>query len=135
MYRPSFDSPSPSPQPNQGYSPLNRINLDMDMENLFNTQYYYAGQALGQGSGGNQDFYMGQDNSMAHGSAHDSDPIESNSPVKEVAPVKAKKNKSGSCDLTMYQKECAEYAVEYDHDFTLDPCWEILKDNSAQKEV
>nr|GEW57711.1 hypothetical protein [Tanacetum cinerariifolium] len=51
MYCPYFDSPSSSPQPNQGYSPLNRMNLDMDMENLFNTQDYYASQALGQGSG------------------------------------------------------------------------------------
>ncbi|GJT65908.1 hypothetical protein Tco_1017388 [Tanacetum coccineum] len=38
MYRPSFNSPPSSPQPNQGYSPLNNINLDMDMKNLFGTQ-------------------------------------------------------------------------------------------------
>ncbi|GJZ92768.1 phytochromobilin:ferredoxin oxidoreductase, chloroplastic [Tanacetum coccineum] len=59
MYLPS--SPSLSPQPNQGYSPINRINLDMDMENLFDSQDFYAGQSSGQGSGlpfghGNQDY-------------------------------------------------------------------------------
>ncbi|GJY73954.1 hypothetical protein Tco_0478385 [Tanacetum coccineum] len=88
MYRPSYEPPTPSPQPNQGYSPLSRINLDMDMENLFNTQDYYAGQGSGQGSGGKQEFYTGQDYSMGHGSAHGSapgsTPIEDDSPVEEV---------------------------------------------------
>ncbi|GKB44831.1 hypothetical protein Tco_0889773 [Tanacetum coccineum] len=28
-----------------------------------------------------------------------------------------RRNKSGSCDLTVYQKACVEYAAEYDHDF------------------
>ncbi|GKF13408.1 hypothetical protein Tco_0054870 [Tanacetum coccineum] len=42
MYRPSYEPPSS--QPTQGYSSLNRINLDIDMENLFNTQDYYVGQ-------------------------------------------------------------------------------------------
>ncbi|GJZ86104.1 hypothetical protein Tco_0657714 [Tanacetum coccineum] len=83
MYRPSFDSPSPSSRPKQGYSSLNRINLDMDIENLFNTQDYYAGQ----GSGGNQDFYTSQDYSMGHGSAF----VEDDSSIKEVAPIKAEK--------------------------------------------
>ncbi|GKC40368.1 hypothetical protein Tco_1052752 [Tanacetum coccineum] len=46
MYLSSLDSLSPSSQSNQGYSPLNRINFDMDMENLFDTQDYYAGQGL-----------------------------------------------------------------------------------------
>nr|GFA80478.1 hypothetical protein [Tanacetum cinerariifolium] len=162
----------------------------MDMENLFNTQEYYAGQGSGhnfyarQGSGGNQEFYTGQYYSMTQGSA----PVEDDSPVEEAAtPVKAKKvskyrqkivppkeenamksrgfwlkvieyfeketgsnrgydsiinkwknrvcprigafcaifdnvqrrNKSGSCDLTVYQKACVEYAAEYDHDFSL----------------
>nr|GEW15543.1 hypothetical protein [Tanacetum cinerariifolium] len=87
MYRPSFDSSSPSPQQNQGYSSLNRINLDMDTKNLFDTQDYYAGQGSGQSSGGNQYYYTGQDYSMGHCSAH----VEDDSPVEEVAPVKAKK--------------------------------------------
>nr|GEW51162.1 hypothetical protein [Tanacetum cinerariifolium] len=69
MYRPSYEPLSLSPQPKQGYSSLNRINLDMDMENLFNTQEYYAG------------------------SAHSSSPVEDDSSVEEVAaPVKAKKD-------------------------------------------
>nr|GEX25779.1 hypothetical protein [Tanacetum cinerariifolium] len=32
-----------------------------------------------------------------------------------------KRNESGSCDLTAYQKACVEYAAEYDHEFTLEP--------------
>ncbi|GKC32046.1 hypothetical protein Tco_1039340 [Tanacetum coccineum] len=100
--RPSYEPPSPSPQSNQGYSLLNRLNLDMDIENLFNTQEYYAGQGSGhdnyvgqgsgKGSGGNQEFYAGQDYSMGQGLAHGSAPIEDDSPVEEVATaVKAKK--------------------------------------------
>ncbi|GKF81671.1 hypothetical protein Tco_0240273 [Tanacetum coccineum] len=102
MYRPIYEPPSPSPQPNQVYSPLNRLNLDMDMENLFNTQEYYAGRGsgqglghdyyAGQGLGGNQGFYMGQDYSTGQRSAHGSAPVEDDSPVEEVvAPVKVKK--------------------------------------------
>ncbi|GKB05262.1 hypothetical protein Tco_0833457 [Tanacetum coccineum] len=100
--RSSYEPPSPSTQSNQGYSLLNRLNLDMDIENLFNTQEFYAGQGSGhdnyvgqgsgQGSGGNQEFYTGQDYSMGQGSAHGSAPIEDDSPVEEVATaVKAKK--------------------------------------------
>nr|GEW50025.1 hypothetical protein [Tanacetum cinerariifolium] len=94
MYRSSFNSPSP--QPNQGYSPL-RINLEMDIENLFGTQEYYAGQGSGQCSSATQDYYTGQDYSMGHcsgqgsGMAGPSDPAEHESPVKEVPPVKGKK--------------------------------------------
>nr|GEY65418.1 hypothetical protein [Tanacetum cinerariifolium] len=40
-----------------------------------------------------------------------------------------------ACDLTMYQKACVGYAAEYDHDFSLEPCWQILKDHSAWKQV
>nr|GEU94325.1 hypothetical protein [Tanacetum cinerariifolium] len=98
MYHPYFDSPSPFLQPNQGYYPLNRINLDMDIKNLLGTQEYYAGQ----GSSGNQDYYMGQDYSMGHhSSAHGSsqglgmsgpfDPVEDEFFVEEVTLVKAKK--------------------------------------------
>ncbi|GJT31487.1 hypothetical protein Tco_0911762 [Tanacetum coccineum] len=42
---------------------------------------------------------------------------------------------SGSCDLTVYQKACLEYAAEYDHDFLLEPCSQILKDHSAWKQI
>ncbi|GJU04921.1 hypothetical protein Tco_1121351 [Tanacetum coccineum] len=127
MYPLSYEPSAMSPQPNQGYSPLNHINLDM--ENLFNTQDYYAGQ----GSGGNREYYTGHDYSMGHGSAL----VEENSPIKEVvAPVKAKKrNENGSCDLTVYQKACAKYAAKYDHNFTLEPCWAILRDHFAWKQV
>ncbi|GKE02853.1 hypothetical protein Tco_1390836 [Tanacetum coccineum] len=70
---------STSSQPNQSYSPVNRINLDMDFEQLmFSQEYNYS-----------------QDYSMGHGLAHDSAPInddeEDDSPVEEVSPVKPKK--------------------------------------------
>ncbi|GJZ47881.1 hypothetical protein Tco_0601713 [Tanacetum coccineum] len=192
------------------YSTLNHLNLDMDMENLFNMQEYYAGQGLGhdyyvgQGSGGKQEFYTGQDyfigQGLAHSSAHDSASIEEDSLVEEVArssklrgfqnfakrlitgnAVKNRefwlkvieyfeketglnqgydtilskwknrvrhiigafcaifdnvqwKNESGSCDLTVYQKACVEYAAEYNHDYLLERCWQILKNHSAWKE-
>ncbi|GJS03573.1 hypothetical protein Tco_0320081 [Tanacetum coccineum] len=51
MYHPSYETSASSSQPNQRYSSLNRINLDMDMEKLFNTQDYYVGQGSGQRSG------------------------------------------------------------------------------------
>ncbi|GKD98046.1 hypothetical protein Tco_1381943 [Tanacetum coccineum] len=63
----------------------------MDMENLFDSQDLYVGQGSGQGSGlhfghSNQDYYPSQDYSMGHGSA----PVKDDSPVEEVALVKAK---------------------------------------------
>ncbi|GJS08545.1 transposon ty3-I gag-pol polyprotein [Tanacetum coccineum] len=70
---------STSSQPNQSYSPVNRINLDMEFEQLmFSQEYNYS-----------------QDYSMGHGLAHSSDPInddkEDDSSVEEVSPVKPKK--------------------------------------------
>ncbi|GKA71000.1 reverse transcriptase domain-containing protein [Tanacetum coccineum] len=134
MYLSSLDSLSPSLKSNQGHSPLNRINLDMDMENLFDTQDYYAGQGLD----GNQDYYTGQDYSMGHSSGQGSAPVEDDSPVEEVVHVKANKqmqipprigafcavndnaerrNESASCDPTVLQKTLADYEVQYHHDF------------------
>ncbi|GJT99946.1 hypothetical protein Tco_1110285 [Tanacetum coccineum] len=46
-----------------------------------------------------------------------------------------RRNESGSCDLTVYQKACVEYVVEYDHDFSFEPCCQIFKDHSAWKQV
>ncbi|GJZ21098.1 hypothetical protein Tco_0558137 [Tanacetum coccineum] len=91
MYLSSLDSLSPSLKSNQGHSPLNRIDLDMDMKNLFDTQDYYAGQGLD----GNQDYYTGQDYSMGHSSGQGSAPVEYDSPVEEVVHVKA--NKFSKC--------------------------------------
>ncbi|GKE26365.1 hypothetical protein Tco_1441749, partial [Tanacetum coccineum] len=45
------------------------------------------------------------------------------------------RNESGPCDLTVYQKACVEYAAEYDRDFSLEPCWKILKNHLAWKKV
>ncbi|GKC82968.1 hypothetical protein Tco_1138685 [Tanacetum coccineum] len=108
MYRLTYEPPSPSTQPNQVYSPLNRLNLDMDLENLFSTQEYYAGQCSGndyyEGQGSGNDYYAGQgsghdyyagqgsggnqDYSMGHGSV----PVEDGSPIEEVkVPAKGKK--------------------------------------------
>ncbi|GKA28536.1 retrovirus-related pol polyprotein from transposon TNT 1-94 [Tanacetum coccineum] len=44
-------------------------------------------------------------------------------------------HESGSCDLTVYQKACTEYKLMYGHDFTLEPCWNILKDHKAWLKV
>nr|GEY31428.1 hypothetical protein [Tanacetum cinerariifolium] len=125
MYCPSYEPPASSPQPNQGYSPINRVNLDMDMKNLFKSQDYYAGQ----GSGGNHEFYTGQYYSMVHGSAPGSTPLKTTLQSKRwQRPSKLRskwknrvrsrigafcaifdnvqrRNESGSCDLTMYQKK------------------------------
>ncbi|GJV78851.1 hypothetical protein Tco_1514721 [Tanacetum coccineum] len=76
LYHPTMDS-STSSQANQPYSPLNRVTLDMDFEQLiqeyYPTQYYF----MGQGS--------------TYGSAHGSAPVDDDSPVEEMSPVKAKK--------------------------------------------
>nr|GEV74545.1 hypothetical protein [Tanacetum cinerariifolium] len=40
-------------------------------------------------------------------------------------------HKSGSCDLNVYQKTCVEYKLMYKHDFTLEACWNILKDHQC----
>ncbi|GKD34602.1 hypothetical protein Tco_1250111 [Tanacetum coccineum] len=78
---------STSSQPNHPYSPVDRINLDMDFEqNIFSQDYNY-----------NQDYSMGygSGHGSAYGSAHGSAPVnddeEDDSPVEEVSPVKAKK--------------------------------------------
>ncbi|GJQ99409.1 hypothetical protein Tco_0522394 [Tanacetum coccineum] len=42
---------------------------------------------------------------------------------------------SGSCDLNVYQKACAEYKLMYMHNFTLEACWNILKDHQGWLEV
>ncbi|GKE07069.1 retrovirus-related pol polyprotein from transposon TNT 1-94, partial [Tanacetum coccineum] len=44
-------------------------------------------------------------------------------------------NERWSCDLIVHQKACAEYEAQYNHYFTLEPCWKILKDHAAWKEV
>ncbi|GKC86922.1 hypothetical protein Tco_1147571 [Tanacetum coccineum] len=68
-----------SSQANQLYSPVNRINLDMDFEQLMFSQEYYP----------SQDYFMGHGSS--HGSAPVNDDEEDNSPFEEVSPVKPKK--------------------------------------------
>ncbi|GKC92027.1 hypothetical protein Tco_1157469 [Tanacetum coccineum] len=82
LYRPTMES-STSSQANQPYSPLNRVNLDMDFEQLMFSQEYYP----------TQDYSMGH--GSTHGSAHGSAPVdddeEDDSPVEEMSPVKPKK--------------------------------------------
>ncbi|GJY74593.1 glutathione S-transferase T3-like protein [Tanacetum coccineum] len=46
-----------------------------------------------------------------------------------------RKNESGSSDLTVNQKALAEYEAQYEHPFTSEPCWNILKDHAVWKEV
>nr|GEX95015.1 hypothetical protein [Tanacetum cinerariifolium] len=75
LYRPTMDL-STSSQANQPYSPLNRVNLDMDFDQLLHSQEYFP----------TQDFSMGQ------GSAHSSAPVDDDdSPVEKISPVKAKR--------------------------------------------
>ncbi|GJX23505.1 hypothetical protein Tco_0227950 [Tanacetum coccineum] len=69
LYRPTMDS-STSSQANQPYYPLNRVTLDMDFDRLIYSQEYY----------------VTQDYSMGHGSA----PIDDDSHVQEMSPIKAK---------------------------------------------
>nr|GEU37627.1 hypothetical protein [Tanacetum cinerariifolium] len=197
LYHPTMES-SASSKLNHPYSPVNRINLDMDFEqNIFSQDYKYS-----------QDYSMGY--GSGHGSAHSlalaNDDEEDNSPVKEVSPVKpknpsrrparAKKNdlkeppkdwkvakeialcqawwdvsknnipgnsmktrgsgmrvrpkigafytiihnveanhKSGTNDLDVYHKACAEYKMIYKQDFTLEHCYDILKDHHGWLDV
>ncbi|GJR04437.1 hypothetical protein Tco_0527421 [Tanacetum coccineum] len=60
--------------------------------NLMYSQEYYAGQ----GSGHNNQYnypsqYYSMGHGLAHGSAHGSAPVDDDSPVKEMSPVKARK--------------------------------------------
>ncbi|GJT83778.1 ABC transporter G family member 7 isoform X2 [Tanacetum coccineum] len=152
-----------SSQANQPYSPLNRVNLDMNFEQLLNTQ----------------DYYQSQDYSMGHGSVHGSAPVDDDSPVEEMSPVKkpskrasrAKKNDAKDkgpakdwtkaeeialcrtwCDVSknsekgnsMKVKGFWEAVINYfkketgstrGHDFTLGHCYNILKDHQGWLEI
>ncbi|GJS47115.1 hypothetical protein Tco_0597236 [Tanacetum coccineum] len=67
---------STSSQANQPYSPINRVSLDLDFEQLMYSQ----------------EFYPTQDYSIAQGSAHGSAPVDDDdSLVEEMSTVKAKK--------------------------------------------
>ncbi|GJZ02793.1 hypothetical protein Tco_0520754 [Tanacetum coccineum] len=69
---------STSSQANQPYSLLNRVTLDIDFEQLINSQ----------------DYYQRQDYSIGQGLVYGSFPVDDDadhSPVEEMSPVKAKK--------------------------------------------
>nr|GEW26941.1 hypothetical protein [Tanacetum cinerariifolium] len=115
MYRPTYEPPSPSQ--------LNRLNLDIDMENLFSTQEYYAGQSSDQGSG--NDYYSGQgsgnDYYAGQGSGQD-----------------YYAGQGSGNDYYAGQGSGQDYyagQAEYDHDFSLEPCWQILKEHLAWKQI
>ncbi|GJU31127.1 hypothetical protein Tco_1174716 [Tanacetum coccineum] len=44
-------------------------------------------------------------------------------------------HESGSNDLDVYQKACAEYKMIYKHDFTLGHCYNILKNHQGRLEI
>ncbi|GKE52897.1 hypothetical protein Tco_1488053 [Tanacetum coccineum] len=44
-------------------------------------------------------------------------------------------HKSGTNDLDVYHKACAEYKMMYKQDFTLDHCYKILKDHLGWKDA
>nr|GEU71821.1 hypothetical protein [Tanacetum cinerariifolium] len=179
MYRPTYEPSSLSLKPNQGYSLLNRLNLDMDMENLFNTQEirvkvravtknfirvkiilwvwvrltvrlplkttlrskrWWRPSKLKRGFW--LKFIEYFEKEMRSNREYDSILNKWKNRVRSrigafcaISDNVQRRNESGSCDLTVYQKACVEYAVEYDHDFSLEPCWKILKDHSAWKQV
>ncbi|GJR92996.1 hypothetical protein Tco_0265170 [Tanacetum coccineum] len=165
---------SSSSHANQPCSPVNRINLDMDFEQLMLSQEYYP----------SQDYYMGHDSATVNDDEEDDSPVEEVSPVKPKKPsrraARAKKNdpkeppkewtveeeialcqawcdetgssrgydsilskwknrvhprigafcaiinnvednhESGSNDLDVFQKACAEYKMIYKQYFTLE---------------
>nr|GEZ63150.1 hypothetical protein [Tanacetum cinerariifolium] len=79
---------STSFQENQPYSPLNRVTFDMNFEQLMYNHDYYAGQGSGHD---NHDNYPSQDYSMDRGSVYGSSPVDDDSLVKDMSPVKARK--------------------------------------------
>ncbi|GKD05813.1 hypothetical protein Tco_1180787 [Tanacetum coccineum] len=44
-------------------------------------------------------------------------------------------HKSGTNDLDVYHKACVEYKMMYNQDFTLEHCYNILKDHPGWKDV
>ncbi|GJS38476.1 hypothetical protein Tco_0563519 [Tanacetum coccineum] len=50
-------------------------------------------------------------------------------------PSKETIHESGSDDLNVYQKTCAEYKVMYMYDFTLEAYWNILKDHQGWLDI
>nr|GEY27566.1 hypothetical protein [Tanacetum cinerariifolium] len=44
-------------------------------------------------------------------------------------------HKSGTNDLDVYHKACAEYKIMYKQDFTLEHCYNVLKDHSGWLKV
>ncbi|GKA31948.1 hypothetical protein Tco_0718315 [Tanacetum coccineum] len=121
LYHPTMDS-STSSQANQPYSPLNRVTLDMDFEQLMYSQENYP----------TQDYSMGQ--GSAHGSADGSALVDDdNSPVEEMSPVKAKKPSKRASKAKKNDTKEKEPPKDWTtaHDFTLEACWNILKDYQA----
>ncbi|GKB84890.1 hypothetical protein Tco_0957162 [Tanacetum coccineum] len=116
---------STTSQPNHPYSPVNRINLDMDFEeNMFSQDYNY-----------NQDYSMVY--GSGHGSAHGNS-MKTNGFwdavimyfEKETDSTRAN-HESGTNDLDVYHKACAEYKMIYKQDFTLEHCYNVLKDHQG----
>ncbi|GJW42340.1 RNA-directed DNA polymerase, eukaryota [Tanacetum coccineum] len=166
LYRPTMESSSS--QANQPYSLVDRINLDMDFEQLMFSQEYYPSQDYSMGHG------------LAYGPAHVNDDEEDDSPVEELLKewtvekeitlcqawcdvsennivgniIKTKgfwdaviryfeketgssrdDHESGSNNLDVFQKACAEYKMIYKQDFTLEHCYNILKDHQGWLEI
>ncbi|GJV87880.1 gag-pol polyprotein [Tanacetum coccineum] len=97
LYHPTMYSLTSS-QANQPYSPLNRVTLDMDFEQLINSQ----------------DYYQSQDYSMGHGSAHENSEKENSMKAKGF----------WEAVINYFGKETDSTRG---HDFTLEHCYNILK--------
>ncbi|GJS51591.1 hypothetical protein Tco_0624953 [Tanacetum coccineum] len=101
---------SMSYQANQPYHPLNRVNLDMDFEQLMYSQEYYPTQDYSMGHGLAHDSAYG----LAHGSALVDDD-EDDYPIEEMSPVKAKKPSRQNSEKgnNMKAKGFGEVVIKY----------------------
>ncbi|GJU18939.1 retrotransposon protein, putative, ty3-gypsy subclass [Tanacetum coccineum] len=152
---------STSSQPNQPYSPINPTNLDMNFEVLLFSQEYNYNQDYSLGHGSHHGSAHG---SVSVHDDEDDSHVEEVSPVKPKKPsrqnnisgnsMKAKgfweaviryfkketgssraNHESGTNDLDVYHKACEEYKMIYKGDFTLEHCYNILKDHPGWKYV
>ncbi|GKB22643.1 secoisolariciresinol dehydrogenase-like protein, partial [Tanacetum coccineum] len=130
---------STSSQANQPCSPLNHVTLDIDFDQLMNRQEYYQ----------TQDYSMGH--GSAHGSGHSSAPVDDDDDflVEEMSPDKAKKpqnvlqrprrmiSRRRSRQKTVQRRKrsrCAKLGAITTvrvHDFTLEHCYNIMKDHQG----
>nr|GEW02524.1 RNA-directed DNA polymerase, eukaryota, nucleotide-binding alpha-beta plait domain protein [Tanacetum cinerariifolium] len=86
-----------------------------------------------------QEYYQSQDYSIGHGSAHVNDDEEVDSPVEDVSPVKPKKpsRRAANAKKNDPKDPPKEWTVEEEiaQDFTLEHCYNILKDHQGWLDI